>query len=332
MSKVKISIVVPIYNNEHLLNKCIDSLLNQTLKDIEVLLINDGSTDNTENLCKNYTKDSRVNYYYKKNGGKSSAVNYGYKYCVGKYILILDSDDYVEPELCKTTYELAEKLDLDIVNYGYTYDQNDTSDIRQSVFPKNKVLSNEDIKSVIKKNTYNTRILWFTWANLIRKELLDKHNILHNEDLKIGVDSTFNLECYVLANKLYSITDVFYHYVYNSESLTQTKYKTDLMLKLQNQFDVKLGLYEKYNLTDNDYKTDFARYYVQHSLLFILSNELNYKDGFQTKRIKEIRCSKVFKYCFKHYKFSSDCPPRKKLIIWCFKNKIYSPLELLLKA
>lgn len=331
MSEVKISIITPVYNNELHLKRSLDSFLNQTLKEIEFIIVNDGSTDNSESICKEYTHDKRFRYYFKKNEGISSTLNYGYKLAKGKYILMLDADDYISHDLCKATYELAEKLDLDIVNYSHAYIKNKKIDERPSIFPKNKVLYNSDIKSLLKENTYNSKLLWFTWSNLLRKKFIEDNNILHHECLKIGVDSTFNLECYLSAKKIYSINTVFYYYVYNPLSATQKYFKTGLLSEIEAQFNLKLKLYKKYNLTDKYYTIDFSRYYIQHSLFFILSNELNFKEGFKINRIKKIRNSKIFKYCFKHYKSSKDCSLRKKIIIWCFKNRIYFPINKLMK-
>lgn len=331
MSEVKITILLAVYNSSSFLERCINSLTNQTFKDLEIILINDGSTDGSAEICKQFeAKDSRVKYYSKENGGRCSAINFGYQFVRGEYLLILDSDDYVEPQLCETTYNLAKELNLDIVNYGYIYEQGDSKEIRHSVFPKYKILSKKDFKEILKKNSYSSKILWFTWTNLIKKELLDTYSIVHDENLKVGTDSTFNLQCYLNAERIYSIEDVFYHYIYNPESLTQRKYKPELTTNIHNQFNAKLNLYKKYKLEDADYMQDFSKYYIEHSLFFILNNEKNHSEGFNNKRLNEIRNLDIFKHCFKYYEPSNECSIRMKLIIWCFKNRLYGPIKYLL--
>lgn len=331
MTKIKVSIICITYNAPNLLERCLDSCINQTLNEIEIILVNDGSTDNTDVICKQYAKkDSRIKYYTKENGGASSAMNVGYKHVKGEYIHMLDGDDYMSPDLCEKSYSIAKKLNLDLLNFGYAYEKNGIKEKRLSVFPKNTLFDNNDFIELLKNSPYDSKLLWFTWMNLIKTELLTDFNIIHNEELAIGIDSSFNLECYLNAKRMYSIDDVLYYYVYNPNSLTQTNYKPNLTKDIKTQFNVKLELYKKYNLTNISFKIDFSRYYLQHSLLFILNNELNYKGGFKSSRINKIRSLRMFEYCFKHYKPSTDCPQRAKLIIWFFKNRLYFPIQYLL--
>ena len=100
MNKADISIIVPIYNTEKYLNKCIDSIINQTKKELEILLINDGSTDNSEKIIKTY-KDKRIKYFKNKNQGIGKTRNFGIEKATGKYLMFLDSDDYLEKNACE---------------------------------------------------------------------------------------------------------------------------------------------------------------------------------------------------------------------------------------
>ena len=329
MNKIKVSIITSIYNSEQFLKKCIDSYINQTLKDIEIILINDGSKDRSEEICKEYLFDKRIKYFSQENKGKSTGINFGYKKAKGKYILILDSDDYIDLNLCEETYNLAEKENLDIVNFGHTYIKNNIHIKKHSVLPKNRVITNSEIKKLIKQNTYSSKILWFTWSNLIKKELLDSYQILHNENLKIGEDSTFNLECYLNSTKIYSIDKYYYFYKYNSDSLTQSNYKPKLIQNIENQFNARMNLYKKYKLIDNESRIDISRYYLQHSLFLIFNNEIN-KKNINIKRLIEIKDNAFLKTCLKDYRPSKDCPLRKRAIIWCFKNNLFSLIVLLL--
>ncbi|WP_335964312.1 glycosyltransferase [Galbibacter sp. PAP.153] len=332
MNPVDISIIVPVYNAEKQLEKCIASILSQTLKTIEVIAVDDGSTDNSNNICGKFKeKDARFKLITQKNSGKPFAVNKGYLVAKGEYVLILDSDDYIEPDLCKTALAIAKEQNVDIVNYNYFYQQNGRSEKRSTPFPKNNVLSKNDFLSLLKKDSHASKLLWFTWTNLIKKELLDKNNIRHDENLRVGVDSTFNLLCYLNANGIYAIEDAFYHYVNNPLSITQRHFKPNLTKHLLNQFKSKLDIYRHYGLTDREYTVDFSRYYIEHSLFFILANELNHPDGYQLKRIKALRNNEMYQYCFRFYKASGNIPIRLRLVIFCFKNKIYFPIKPLLK-
>ena len=120
---IKVSIIVPIYNVEKQLAKCLDSLLNQTLKDIQIILVNDGSEDSSAEIAKKYVvKDpDRVLYFEKENGGLSDARNYGMKYATGEYVVFVDSDDWLKEEMIETLIGLAIELNADVVQSGFYY-------------------------------------------------------------------------------------------------------------------------------------------------------------------------------------------------------------------
>ena len=130
MNKVDISIIVPIYNAEKYINKCVDSLLRQTKKEIEFILINDGSTDNTDSLLREY-KDKRIKYFKNKNQGIGKTRNFGIDKAKGKYLMFIDSDDYIEKDACEKLFNKAEnsKLDLVVCNFYKVYDNGEVEDI-----------------------------------------------------------------------------------------------------------------------------------------------------------------------------------------------------------
>ena len=115
---VDISIVVPIYNASKYLNKCLDSLVNQTKKELEFILVNDGSTDDSESIIKSY-KDDRIKYFRRSNHGIGKTGNFGISKATGKYIMFLDSDDYLDLEACELLYKKIEKGFKEIENGKY---------------------------------------------------------------------------------------------------------------------------------------------------------------------------------------------------------------------
>ena len=118
IDKVKISVIVPVYNVEKYLSKCLESVLNQTFKDFELIIVNDGSTDNSQGIIDKYSSiDSRVISLLKKNGGQGSARNYGLQYANGEFITFIDSDDWVELTMFEEMYNFAIKNNSDVVVY-----------------------------------------------------------------------------------------------------------------------------------------------------------------------------------------------------------------------
>jgi len=140
--KPKISVIVPVYNVEPYLKRCLDSIINQSMKEIEILVIDDGSTDKSGEICNEYAKiDDRIKVTHQKNSGLSHTRNFGLDQAQGKYVMFVDSDDYVEENFCQIPYEIAEKNCVDIVMFRY----NHFIDGISYAFPKNyDVLSTED--------------------------------------------------------------------------------------------------------------------------------------------------------------------------------------------
>ena len=117
-----VSIIVPVYNTERFLNRCIDSVLAQTYSDWELLLVDDGSTDSSGSICDEYaTQDSRIRVFHKENGGVSSARNLGLDYARGEWITFVDSDDYIAPDMIEKLYETQKRNNADITVCGYRW-------------------------------------------------------------------------------------------------------------------------------------------------------------------------------------------------------------------
>lgn len=172
----KVSIIVPIYNVEECLEKCIESILRQSYTDIEVILVNDGSTDNSGDICTKYAKaDSRVKYVKQENGGVSGARNKGLDVATGRYIAFVDSDDVINVDFIKTLYELLikEKADISacahctISDYNEV-DINDTKTDNVNIYElNNELMSNKELA------VKHTNQLICLWNKLYKKELFD---------------------------------------------------------------------------------------------------------------------------------------------------------------
>ena len=121
----KVSVIVPVYNTSNYLEKCITSLLNQTLQDIEIIMVNDGSLDNSREIIEEFQKkDNRILLFNKENGGQASARNLGLSKATGEYVAFLDSDDYISPVMYEQLYNKAKSMDYDIVLCNYYLDYN----------------------------------------------------------------------------------------------------------------------------------------------------------------------------------------------------------------
>lgn len=207
------SIIVPVYKAEHYLTHCIDSILTQTYPNFELLLINDGSPDNSGKICDEYAlKDSRIRVFHKKNEGVSSARNTGLENINGKWIAFIDSDDWVEKDWLESYVKSIEKQNYDIVFQGYTCEypqysqkhflQNSPTDYIESIF-------------CLEKND----LFGWTWNKAFQASVIQKHNIRFNPLLNVNEDLLFTLLFCSYAQSISILPSTKYHYIIHNESL-----------------------------------------------------------------------------------------------------------------
>lgn len=213
-----ISVIVPAYNVEAKISRCLDKLVNQTFDDYEVIIVDDGSTDNTESVCESYVQNyQHIRYVKKKNGGVSSARNLGLELALGKYIVFVDSDDYVSVDLCRGMYEAALKNDADIViaSYYTDYNQNIKKHECQREFCAYSIFDMRNDFPWI----YQDCFLNSPWNKLFKKQLITE---LFRLDMHYFEDYYFNISYLCNCNKIEFIQDAYYYYVENSQdSLTK---------------------------------------------------------------------------------------------------------------
>ena len=207
-----ISIIVPIYNAEKYLNKCIDSLVNQTKKELEFILVNDGSTDSSEDIIKSY-KDKRIKYFKNKNQGIGKTRNFGIDKATGKYLMFLDSDDYLDINACEKLYNKAIKEKSDLVVFDFYRVEETLKEVTINNFKSSSLKENPNLLLDINLGPCN---------KLIKRELIDKKNTRFNEELKYE-DTPFVTEIIKNANKISKLNEYLHYYVIHSNSETTVR-------------------------------------------------------------------------------------------------------------
>lgn len=208
-----ISIIVPIYNAEKYLNKCLDSLVNQTKKELEFILVNDGSTDNSEKIIKSY-KDARIKYFKNKNQGIGKTRNFGIEKATGKYLMFLDSDDYLDLDACKKVYEKSTKDKLDLVVFDfYRVEQEQLVPVIIPNFEKSSLKENPNLLLNINLGPCN---------KLFKREIITKNKTHFLENLKYE-DTTFVVETINNAKKIGKLNEFLHYYVIHSQSETTVR-------------------------------------------------------------------------------------------------------------
>ena len=251
----KVSVIVPIYNVEKYLEKCINSLLSQTLEDIQIILVNDGSRDNSGNIAREYEKNNknRIIYVEKENGGLSDARNYGLKYATGDFIAFLDSDDYIEKNAYEEMYNKAIEENADYVECDFIWE-----------FP-NKIRVDKQYPYKNKKEMLSfVRVV--AWNKLIKRQLITDNNLEFSKGLRYeDVEFTYKLIPFV--NKFAYVDKPFIHYVQREGSIAnvQNERTAEIFTVLDNviEFYKKNNIYEEYR---DELEYNYARYLLCSSL------------------------------------------------------------------
>ena len=228
MSNIKISVVVPIYNSDKYIKNTIENILAQSLSDIELILVNDGSTDNSKNIldeCANI--DSRIRVVHQENSGVSSARNKGMYLARGEYLGFVDSDDLIDNDMYETMYNKAIACNSDIVCCGFIEEDATGKVLRSYDYPfSNNILKGEEIKTkFIKVLDTNLETLGggSMCTKIFKKGFIQKHNILIDENITIGEDLCFNIKALYHARIVTGIDKQFYHYMSVNPNSIMTK-------------------------------------------------------------------------------------------------------------
>lgn len=219
---VKISVIIPVFNVENYLSRCLDSVINQTLKDIEIICVDDGSTDNSFNILNDYKNaDDRIQVYQQENGGHSAATNSGLKHVNGDYIFFVDSDDWIELDALEKLYNNAIENDSDLVLYDSIehLPENQFRERRYGILNelKNDVFDYKSEKRLILNSFY------VQWSKLYKTSFFRQHN-LKLPDFRLYEDIGLNVAAITFAKRITYLPEILYHYNrLNDSSLQNTK-------------------------------------------------------------------------------------------------------------
>lgn len=214
-----VSIIVPVFNSSEKLSRCIGSILRQSYWDFELLLIDDGSTDNSVEICQSYvSSDARVQYIYKENGGSATARNLGIQRARGEYIQFIDSDDFVEPDITQNLLDALTEDDSDMAICGLVTHTEYTE--TSVLFGDRKSLTLNEFSQWVAK-FYTSGIIHSSCTKLYKRALI---NSLMNPKFRYGEDLFFNLEYLLNVRKVTIIDKALYHYDCTGDSVTRGKY------------------------------------------------------------------------------------------------------------
>lgn len=292
----KVSIIVPVYNAELYLKTCIDSILNQTYQNIELILVDDGSSDNSSTIYNEYLGDPRVNIIKKENGGVSSARNSGIKEATGDYIMFVDSDDYIELTMIEEYVKYMTPNQMIIGGFNEIY----VNKIFRHNPYKQKITEQLEIINLI---FHGVEIGGFLFNKIYDSNIIKKHNLYLNEEIHMCEDLLFNINYLFYIEKVTVMPDSLYNYRMRRSSATWSFDEN-----LYN--DLKLCLKTIEQLLESNDLLDVQFLYYKLNLL--------YKYSYSDKNEK-----KSLDYDYKVVMKSKDISIKRKVKLFLMKNMNY---------
>lgn len=266
MNKIpKISIIVPIYNVEKYLDRCIQSLVNQTLNDIEIILVDDGSPDNCPKICDEYAqKDNRIKVIHKQNAGLGYARNSGLEVTTGEYVAFVDSDDYVDTTMYETLYKRAESTNSDAVFCGFK------TEVTKDVWRESREVEKDEQweGNSVKEFMYNMiasgkgvrqeRLYQMSvWHAIYKREIIANNKLAFPSEREVvSEDIPFQIDFLKNANKVLYLNKHFYYYCLNGSSLTAT-FKKEKIYGYNRLYDILIT-----KIKEKEYSQRINRFYI----------------------------------------------------------------------
>ena len=323
MNKCKLSIIVPVYGVEKYIDKCLNSLVKQSLKEIEVIVVNDGTKDNSQKIIDKYVKKypDKIKSYIKENGGQGSARNYGLKKATGEYIGYVDSDDFVEKDMYKKLYNKAKENNYDIVvcgNYNVSEDY-----------------QNKNIDAFI--NNYNTDLenIFFgkmaVWNKIYKRDILIKNKLEFKEKVWYE-DLAFTLKAIMNSNTFAFIDEPLYDYLIR-EGSTMNNSNVQRNLEILDAFNDILS-YIKHNKKEEYFsKIEFLA--IDHIYISAIVRVLKAETD---DKVKRETINKLIDYMntsfpnYKNNKYINTLSKNRKIIYKLINIKMYGLINLIFKV
>lgn len=341
-SEKLISIIVPMYNCEKTIDRCIQSVLNQQTENWELLLIDDGSIDKTVEICNNYISDNdKVHVYEKENGGPSSARNYGIENAKGQYLVFLDSDDYFDNNHILSLQKVIDSKDPDTIFCGYKaiYENGDTAEVIIPQYDKSEFFGNETINLISRFIGYSMEDFYAklngveekqrefaaVWRFCYSRKIIKENHIAFDETVNFGEDIIFNSVYLAFCKKLI-VTDITsYNYQYSSEGLVQQFLHEDGIELCNHKIDLMQARKKTTEYIKEKLKYDISDMWEGSTLFSVMHIGITLA---QTKR----KSFKTKYRVFKEYAKSDVCKNAcKKLRLSKLKNKYklcYFPIKI----
>lgn len=333
-----ISIIVPVYNGEKTLNRCLDSILSQTYRDFEVILVNDGSTDSSLEVCEAYVnKDKRIRCLSQSNKGVSAARNLGIRESKGTYLTFVDCDDWIEPVMLSKMKDLMDLNNVDIVYMNFIYEYGKSQYVG-ALCPsplRKKDISSYPLAILLPEASFyydhviqDHDIIGAACGKLIKKSLLE-NSIWFNEKLSVAEDCLFYLECFVKAGDVYIDNTPVYHYVIDHNSANHKK-RNNIVQQGEQFYNCYSEFSKKLDDANEDLFNNLVKYRCYYELITRGIDHISSNNSFRNKYKELLLCLQN-----PIYSYSSDIPKFvnifKRVEIYSLKHRLCMLLLILNK-
>lgn len=317
----KISVIVPIYNSEKYISKCIESILKQSYSNFELILVDDGSLDNSLFICKNYERDKRVKIIQQDNQGVSKARNIGISIATGEWITFIDSDDEIEENMLDTMVQELKDEEIDFIFTGFKkfYFSEKGLKKQEKYSCNSKIMYIKDFFNNISLYLENC-LLQGPCEKLFKKEILNKYNIFFPEDMSYGEDTYFVYDYLKYINKISCINQMFYHYnVYEKKDSLNSIFRKDkfeITILLNNKLKNLLNNYLEYQKIEQIFNNNLYISYINFCNELCKSNK---DKSFKISILKDLNNKDIVK---KFCKSIKEKRIQDKIVFYCINNKL----------
>ena len=335
----KVSVIIPIYNVEKYLDRCVQSVRNQTLKDIEIILVDDGSPDGCPEMCDEYVRqDSRIKVVHKENGGLGFARNSGLDVATGEYVAFVDSDDFVDLNMYERLFYEATEHNADVVYSNVKFNNNGNISVRKDVESPMVLNGREkveefllDMVAPLPQSNRDVKYMASVWRAVYRTKIIKEYSISFlSERVFVSEDIPFNIEFLKYSACVVYLDEAFYNYCYNSSSLSKTpsfaKYDKmgNLLVKIKEQLSSIFP--------ESRYMLHYQRY-----VLFVL--RISLFGDWQICKSENIKWRKQFEKRRKRKEYESvmdsypinDMPLKFRLFYLSVKGGLYLIVDLIFR-
>ncbi len=264
MSDVKISAIMPVYNVEKFIGKCIESLQAQTLTEWELIAVDDGSPDNSGAICDEYAKnDSRITVIHKENGGAPSARNTAIPQAKGEYLYFVDSDDWAEPTMFEDMYKMAKENNAQLVVAGFfidTYHSDTEFYTQKQTLPTKEFASQREFREYAHK-MFDKNLLYTPWNKLFERKFIMDNDIRFRNTF--WDDFPFNLDVVRDVERVVLLEDCYYHFMRARADSETAKYRSDMLDKREEEHGWMLDLYKYWDVDSAESQEMIQRRYIE---------------------------------------------------------------------